>query len=261
MILNYVKTENNGPLILFLHGFLGNHQDWEACINLLQKDYTCLAVDLPGHGASTDVPLDILWSMEWVAESVIQTLRNVTNKPVFLVGYSMGGRLALYLTLRYPEYFQKSVIESASPGLKTENERSERRLHDHKIAQSLLSEPFAAFLEKWYSQPLFQSIRKHPTFELLLAQRRQGNPALLAKLLQEMGTGMQPALWEELGSLKIPLCLVNGEKDVKFLTISEAMRKIQPAIEHRIVAGAGHNVHFEKPEHFATILNDFLTDP
>jgi 2-succinyl-6-hydroxy-2,4-cyclohexadiene-1-carboxylate synthase len=261
MILNYSKTRDNGPIIVLLHGFLGCHRDWEPCMVLLKKKYTCLAVDLPGHGSSIHIPLDVRWSMEWVAETVVQTLQSITDQPAFLVGYSMGGRLALYLALRYRQYFKKCVIESASPGLATESERAQRRIHDQKIAHSLINEPFSAFLKKWYSQPLFQSLREHPKFNQMVTTRQNETPTLLAKLLVEMGTGMQPALWDELSNLKIPLCLVNGEKDVKFIAISEEMRKIKPAIHHCIVSEAGHNVHFEQPAKFVTILNNFLTDP
>lgn len=75
------------------------------------------------------------------------------DSPSFLAGYSMGGRIALYLALRFPNLFRKTVIISASPGLKTEEERQTRKESDERLALNI-EENFESFLREWYSQPL-----------------------------------------------------------------------------------------------------------
>lgn len=77
----------------------------------------------------------------------------------------MGGRLGLYLTLNFPQYFQKVILESTSPGLKTESERLQRLISDIQKSQQLQTLEFPIFLDQWYNQPLFQTLKNHPEFD------------------------------------------------------------------------------------------------
>ena len=128
---------SNRPLILFLHGFMGNSHEFERAISMLNNDFYCLNIDLPGHG-KTQVLDDDCYSMAKTAQELISLLDELKVKQCFLVGYSMGGRLALYLTLNFPLYFDKVILESASPGLSTEEERLERVKRDEQIARKLV---------------------------------------------------------------------------------------------------------------------------
>ena len=170
----------------------------------------------------------------------------------------MGGRLALYLTIFYPAYFTKVVLESASPGLKTEPERKNRREKDHQLALQLEQTDFEAFLNKWYNLPLFQTLKSHPRFEEMIKRRQMNQPHLLAKSLREMGTGEQPLLWEKVKQNKIPLLLVVGEKDAKFRAIANEMVETCPAAQRSIIPGCGHNTHFENTDEFVKCCFGFF---
>lgn len=266
-IVNYqFNYEFNGdltqPVILFLHGFMGNCHEFDEAIKLLSKDFSILTVDLPGHGQTKVLGDNECYKMENTASLLIQLINYLGIQNCFLVGYSMGGRLALYLTLNFPQYFPKVVLESASPGLSTEVSRLERKKRDEgiarKLAQSTEIIEYRNFLLNWYNQPIFGDIKNHPEFYRMIEMRLQNNPAELAKSLEFMGTGCQPSLWAKLKYNNTPLLLLAGEYDEKFIEINQEMVGISSKCQLRIISSAGHNIHFENTEEFLRNIKEFF---
>lgn len=245
------------PGLLLLHGFMGDQHEWEALWPALSRHFRCLAVDLPGHGATQAAQ----FAMEPVAEALVTLVCELGLRDLRLWGYSMGGRLGLYLLLRYPALWQAGILESSSPGLRTEAEREHRRQVDEKRARWLETEDLHVFLDAWYQQPLFASLREHPSFPALLAQRHKNNPLLLARSLREMGTGRQPSLWENLDQLQAPVQALVGAQDAKFIRVAEAMAAHQPLITLSTVPDCGHNVHLEDPQACLARALPFLLSP
>ena len=247
------------PAVLFLHGFMGSGEDWRATVETLQPDYRCLTVDLPGHGAAIDLP-DGAYTMAGAARAVIEVLNHHEINRCHLVGYSMGGRLALYLALQYPERFRRLVLESASPGLRAEEERAARRAIDEARARRLETGSLGRFLDDWYRQPLFSSLHDHPGLvERIVAARRRNRPAELARSLRAMGTGQQPSLWERLSGLSVATLAVAGALDRKYVGLARQMASASPRVRAVVVPAAGHSVHAERPGRFAAVLRAFLT--
>lgn len=246
------------PVLLFLHGFLGSHTDFDAVISRVHDRYRCLAIDLPGHGQTKVTGKDEAYTMPKIAAAIVGLLDQLNIAQADLVGYSMGGRLALYLAIHYPKRFPKAVIESGSPGLKTEIERSTRLQRDFSLAKQIETN-FEKFLSEWYEQPLFQSFKQHPQFEQIFRQRLRNDPIELAKSLRLMSIGMQPSLWDALPRHQNLILLLVGERDQKFIAINQEMVSICETARFAIVPKVGHNIHFEDPETFATHLHLFLS--
>ncbi len=255
---HYSLTNNrNQPLILLLHGFTCDCQDFSPIISLLSQSYCCLAVDLPGHGKTKIIGDESCYNISYTAQALIHLLDDLQIDKCLLLGYSMGGRLALYMTLHFPDRFEKVVLESASPGLKTEKDRSHRLQSDFHTAQNLENSNLKDFLLSWYDRPLFKSLKKSPNFDRLIEARLANNPIELAKSLRNMGTGNQPSLWAQLAQNQIPLLLLVGEYDHKFKTINTEIANLCPAASLKIVAKAGHNIHFENIDQFVAVVRQF----
>ncbi len=259
--LHVVQTGNSeNPVMLFLHGFLGSAHDWDAIAEELSGAYYSLAVDLPGHGESLCAEPKA-YTMEATAQAIIIMLDECCVKTCVLVGYSMGGRLALFLALRYPERFHTAVIASASPGLRTAHECTARRAHDEALADELLQVDFDVFLQRWYAQPLFQHFRNHPSFPKVYERRLingRSNPQGLALSLRQMGTGVQSSLWEELRQLSVSTMFIVGEYDEKFTQLAQEMQTCCPAglaIDIAIMRRVGHVVYEEDTEGFVALLH------
>lgn len=257
--LNYaVSGTPDLPAVLFLHGFMGSGADWKSVIATLEGRFRCVAVDLPGHGASVGLSPES-YIFENAARLVLDMLDELEIDKMTFVGYSMGGRLALYLVLRYPERCSGLFLESASPGLRSERERAERRAADEEKASRLESEDFDKFLHDWYRQPLFESLAQDAALlRGTIESRRRNDPAELAKSLRGMGTGGQPSLWGELAGLRVPVFTVVGELDRKFVEIAHRIASLNPRVQIAIVPGAGHSVHVEVSKDFLELLGDFL---
>lgn len=253
------------PILLFLHGFLGNGNDFKISISQLSPQYCCLTVDLPGHGQTQVLGADHYYTMAETAAGLIEFLNHLNFKRCHLFGYSMGGRLALYLTLHFPQYFQRVILESTSPGLKTETEQFNRLKSDEKLAESLeyLADysGFQEFLYKWYQQPLFQSLKQHPEFANILQQRLNNNTSELAKSLRYLGTGKQPSLWEKLSQNQIPLLLLVGESDTKFKQINQEMANLCSVAQLQIIPNCGHNIQIENRTVWINTILNFLKSP
>lgn len=247
-----IDSLHEQSIVLFLHGFLGSGADFAPVISQLSN--RCLTIDLPGHG---ETRFTEEYTMSNTAIAIVNSLNELQIDQANLVGYSMGGRLALYLALNYPNRFPKAAIESGSPGLKTEREQSDRIQRDRELANRLETD-FDQFLIDWYNQPLFRSFKEHPQFEQMLKMRSCNDPIALARSLREMGTGMQPSLWEKLQSHHNPLLLIVGECDRKFVAINQEMAWLCETAEFAIAPKAGHSVHFEKLDWFVDRIKSFF---
>ncbi|WP_445633875.1 Putative 2-succinyl-6-hydroxy-2,4-cyclohexadiene-1-carboxylate synthase [Nostoc sp. DSM 114161] len=250
------------PVILFLHGFMGNIDEFDEAIKLLGDEFSYLTLDLPGHGKTEVLGGDEYYSMPNTAQAIINLLDKLKIPQCFLVAYSMGGRLALYLVLHFPERFFKVILESASPGLATETERLERIKRDTQIGRKLAritsKVAFVDFLSNWYNQAIFGYIKKHPEYDQMVENRSQNNPQDLDKSLRFMGTGCQPNLWPKLAKNTIPMLLLVGEYDVKFVNVNIEMAKVCELTQLRIIDNAGHNIHFENTLTFVKTLKEFF---
>ena len=257
---NYVFVgHREKPVILFLHGFMGSWQDFQEIANLVSDRFCCLLIDLPGHG-KTEVKSDRNYQMPEVAIAIITLLDRLNIQQCYLVGYSMGGRLALYLAIFFPQYFIKAVLESASPGLERQSERDKRIKQDLEVAKKLKSQSLNLFLQQWYSNPLFSLFVEHPNYQKAIALKLNNNPQRLAISLHCMGLGMQPSLWKYLRYVQFPILLIVGELDHKFIAINQRMSFSSPQFKTEIVKNTDHNVHFEHSSKFAHLLADFLQD-
>ncbi len=239
---------------LFLHGFTGSSASWEQFIaqNGLDRSQI-LTPDLPGHGANLPADIDA-YTMEAAVHDLITGLDANSSNPsdlYHLYGYSMGGRLALYLALTYPERFASLTLESASSGLKTDEERAARRASDEALADRIEQNGIAAFVDEWERLPLWASQQSTLTEaqRAALHQQRLHNDARgLANSLRAMGTGVQPSLWDRLWELKMPVLLITGKYDTKFGAISHEIQVTMLYVERRVIPNAGHTVHLEQPQ-------------
>jgi 2-succinyl-6-hydroxy-2,4-cyclohexadiene-1-carboxylate synthase len=243
---------------------MGNCHEFDEVIKFLSNDFYCLTIDLPGHGKTRVFGGDECYTMANTAQALIKLLDNLKIAQCFLVGYSMGGRLALYLNLHFPQRFYKVILESASPGLITEVERLERVKSDEQIARKLTrcveEGDFRAFLLNWYNQRIFGYVKNHLEFEGMIESRLQNNPLELAKSLRFMGTGCQPSLWEKLKENTNSLLLLVGEYDEKFIIINRKMVNICKFTQLKIISNSAHNIHLENTLAFVQNLNKFLIE-
>lgn len=255
---NLIGVDKTKPVLLFLHGFLGDRTEWVDLAESFSDDYRCLLVDLPGHGENRSLNEND-YTIQNCAKALLQLLDKLDIVQADILGYSMGGRLALYFAATFPKRCRRVILESSSPGLKTKSERDERAINDDELATKLEREGLEVFLKEWYGKPMFATLKEYPgKLSELLKQRRQSNPAGLAMSLHMMSTGKQPSLWDKLGEINLPLLLLAGEKDPKFSSIAHMMADLCPTAEIRIIANAGHNLHIEQPEQFARAVRDSL---
>lgn len=254
-----VQGDRHQPILLFLHGFMGDWRDFAPIVQALSDRFCCLAVDLPGHGKTIVTGNDEQYGMKPTAAALVAWLDRLQISRCGLVGYSMGGRLALYLALHFPDRFPRVVLESASPGLKTDRERQARLQRDRALVAQLIAD-FPQFLEFWYQQPLFASLRQHPNFATILKRRSQNQPIELAKSLCALNTGKQPSLWHLLERHRQPLLLLVGENDHKFCTINQEMAACCPTVRLTIVPQSGHVIHCEQPDKFTEQITTFFSE-
>lgn len=246
------------PAVLFLHGFLGSAADWTGTMDALGDGHHRVAVDLPGHGVSMGLAPGA-YTTEGAARRVVGVLNELGVASPVMVGYSMGGRLALYLALRYPDRCSGLFLESASPGLETDKERALRRTVDEGRARRLERDGLEKFLRDWYAQPLFAPLaRDDALLQHTVKTRLNNDPGELAKSLRGMGTGSQPSLWAELPDLQVPTLAAVGGLDEKFVDAARRMENLSGRVRTTVVPNVGHNVRLEAPEKYLMLMRGFL---
>lgn len=249
-----------GPVLLLLHGFTGSAATWAPHLDVLTSICTVVAIDALGHGHS-DAPADPQrYAMRHVIADTLAVMNRLAIERFALLGYSMGGRMALHVATAAGERLDALILESASPGLRTEAERRARITADGELAALAEREGIAAFVARWEAAPLWASQATLPaqTLDTLREQRLQANPLGLANSLRGAGTGVQGALHDLLPTVPTPTLLIAGARDAKFCALARNMHEAMPQATLEIVEDAGHAVHLEAPEQFDRLVTNFI---
>ncbi len=258
----YVEVSGEGFPVVLLHGFTGDISTWSDCEELLKKNFRIIKVDLIGHGKSSSPDSIERYEMKSVVKDLRSIFQNLNIEQADVVGYSMGGRVALAFALMNPTLVRNIVLESASPGLVTGEDRRSRREQDEQLANKIQQNGLEWFVEYWGNIPLFESQKKLPVLirQRIKEQRKQNSIKGLANSLIGMGTGSQPSYWERLNEYPGKVLLLTGSIDQKFVNIAERMTKYLKNSQWVNIDGCGHAIHVEQPEKFGTIVSGFLSN-
>ena len=245
----------DGVPVLVLHGFTGSARAMAPLTERLAAGdqshpaLRMIAPDLVGHGDS-EAPDDLdLYRVEAMAGQVIALADSLALGTLHLVGYSMGGRVALTLGCTEPQRLRSLTLIGASAGIPDPAERRIRTEADAARARRI-TDDFESFVTDWMADPLFagQASLGEAHLRAARAQRLASNPAGLARSLTAGGTGSMTPLHDLLGDCDTPTLLVVGAHDTKFCTIADDLAVGLPRADVVRISGAGHAAHVEQPQ-------------
>ncbi|PHM46040.1 2-succinyl-6-hydroxy-2, 4-cyclohexadiene-1-carboxylate synthase [Xenorhabdus mauleonii] len=242
---------NQGAWLVWLHGLLGRGDDWLPVVNACDQ-YASLVIDLPGHGSSADITLK--GGFAEMSELLDATLSEQQIDDYWLIGYSLGGRIAMYhATHGKHDGLRGLLVEGGNPGLPTQQDRTVRLQHDKHWAQRFRQEPIESVLIDWYQQPVFADLTSEPR-EQLLHIRSQNSGSCIADMLENTSLAHQSWLVPDLQQLNMPFSYLCGENDCKFQEI--AARYSLPL---KTIPQVGHNAHYGNSVAFSAAVNHFLS--
>ena len=136
-----------------LHGFISDATTYHSHIERLVEHTNVLTIDLPGHGLDTS-SMDEVWDFRLLRQ-LDEVLIQYQTYDVFLLGYSMGGRVALYYAIHGNETLSGLLLESTSAGIQNETDKVERAQVDAARAKVLEIAGLDIFVNDWEKLPLF----------------------------------------------------------------------------------------------------------
>jgi 2-succinyl-6-hydroxy-2,4-cyclohexadiene-1-carboxylate synthase len=245
----HVEVDGTGPPLLLLHGFTGSVRSWDHVRPALAAHARLVMVDLIGHGQSAAPDDPARYTFEWCVRDLLRVLDGLEIARADVLGYSLGGRVALHLAVQAPERVGTLLLESASPGIEDPAARAERKQADESLAERIETLGIEAFVREWEQQPLL-TVADPVSAAEQRAQRLKNNPCGLAKSLRGMGAGRQAPLWDRLPLLRMPTRLLVGERDSRYVAIAERMLALLPHAGLTVCPRAGHTVHLDQPDAF-----------
>lgn len=241
---------STAPVVVLLHGFTQNRYCWGAFADELGRSHSVWALDLPGHGSSGYANATFTEAVDLISETLAALPFAVDS----LVGYSMGGRMALALALQQPDLARCLLLIGATAGLDDERERRHRRAADAELAARLRREGPQVFLDHWLSLPLFAGLTADQQCHAeRLAHWGSGVP----ETLELRGTGSMKPLWSQLANLAVPTLVIAGAEDLKFVEIGKQLvATIGSIARFAAIAGAGHACHLSHSPAVASQLQE-----
>lgn len=238
-------------MISAIHGFTGTPAMWDV---LADHDLPTHGLPILGHGYIAD-------GSETFADEIERLAKALPNQCKHLVGYSLGARLALAVALHVPKRIARLSLIGVHPGIEDERQRAQRRQDDQRLSSLLRQDGIASFVETWEALPMWDSQRRlSPEARKRQHTARTSHDAYqLGYSLNALGTGSMPPMWNRLSALSIPVDLIVGALDEKYLAVARRMVQLLPHARLEVIEDAGHNVLLEAPEAVAQILSTTRT--
>jgi 2-succinyl-6-hydroxy-2,4-cyclohexadiene-1-carboxylate synthase len=256
----YKEIDKSKDYVLFLHGFTGCAEDWFPIFEQLPNKYNYIAMDIVGHGKS-DAPGNVAnYNIESIVNQIKYIKDHLTPNKIFLLGYSMGGRIALSYASVYPDDLKGLILESASAGIKNDEERQKRYEEDLKIAEFIETHTLDEFIEMWNDQELFNTQRRFSNDKLKKIKKKKASGSKIgyANSLKGFSTGIMPPVHDKLKKIPLKVLLITGDLDSKFTGINARLAKRFFKAKHKIVRNSGHNTHLEESKRFVEIVLNYL---
>lgn len=233
-------------MVWALHGAVGRAADWRGFAAAMRSaGEQVRRLDLWRFLDCCPLPL------EKFGGTLATEISRVDPAPV-LVGYSMGGRLALHALLARPNLWKAAVIVSAHPGLADEEQRRQRRKLDTRWSALALKGEWADFLDQWQGQAVLEG-GEMPERASLKDRR-----ASIARSFVDWSLGAQKDLAPRLHEIPCPILWLTGGRDAKFTGLAEAAVPRFPRGKHTVMPGCGHRLPWERPAEFASLCREFL---
>ena len=254
--------DSQKPALVLLHGFSQSSETWRECAPLLTKHRSVFALDAIGHGESHK-PADATWyraqEMHEVLDSFLDTM---DQDSCDLLGYSMGGRIALGYACKKPQRLTSLILESTGLGCISACESQAIRTRNEKMACLLEKEGIEAFVEAWEKLPVFAPEKHLPRAvqKQLHTERLANKPQALAHSLRESGQQVMPDYRDAIAALSIPILYIAGTRDIKYADLARDLQK-KHGVDATIYTAffeSGHNVHLELPHPYCKRVNEFL---
>jgi 2-succinyl-6-hydroxy-2,4-cyclohexadiene-1-carboxylate synthase len=226
-------------MVLFIPGFMQRGDAWRPVAELLPERYPSTMLD---HGEH---------SFEGRLREIDQSGADV------LVGYSLGGRIALRAALRSPESFSAVVLVGATAGIEEGPLRVARAEADEKLASWMEAMPIEDIVGLWERQPLFAD-QSDALVEAQRPGRMSHDPRSLALLLRTAGQGVLEPVWHDLRSLELPLLAIAGARDDGYSRAAKRIASTAPNGRAVLVEDAGHAPHLQRPDEVADLVTEFL---
>ncbi len=244
------------PPLLCLHGFLGTKEDFSLLCPHLTKQFFCIAIDLPGFGNSSSILLKGGW------EGLLKELSEFINEQNFpslsLLGYSLGGRIALSLIPLLRDVAEVFIVSSRLNLLPEEKLLQQKKMAQHVIDMENLSPE--EFLRKWYAQPLFSTLKEKNLFDPLIQKRKFYDKKAAQYYLKELSPLNQPSCLKILSKLKRGLFLY-GEKDQNYADHYQKYQEEYPHLSFSWIEKSSHALIEESPDQVSSAIFQFLGDP
>ena len=225
--------------MLFIPGFMQRGDAWRPVAELLPERYPSELLDHREH------------SFEGRMREISQSAADV------LVGYSLGGRLALRAVLRSPDSFTAVIVVGSTAGIEEGPLRVQRAEADEKLASWMEAMPIEDIVALWERQPLFAD-QSEPLVEAQRPGRLSHDPRELALLLRTAGQGALDPVWHELPALGLPVLAVAGAHDEGYSAAARRIAQAAPNARAAIVEEAGHAAHLQRPDEVARLITEFL---
>lgn len=246
------------PTLVFLHGFLGDTNDWNSTIEFLKEDFHCVCIDLPGHGLSINNEAPLEDGFNYCHQKIKQCLTKLKIKEFSFVGYSLGGRIATdYARTQDDNNLQTLILESSHTGLSNEAEKEARFEHDLNWAKRFAEKNITDSLYEWYEQTIFSHLSS-PEKDLIITHRSNNYGVYIANMLLATSLSKQQDNLPFLQETTRPISYCFGEKDNKFKQIAIDL-SAQSKVKITEFIGAGHNMHQQEPLQYAHFIKQHFS--
>lgn len=237
--------------LFFLHGFLGQSSDWHQFSNKFQNAHCFFEEIKPLLNSPSP-----FW--DW-AENFYKNKRDKENQKNILIGYSLGGRLAMHAVLAKESFWQGAIIVAANPGLLSKEDQQNRWHSDQKWIQRFQNEPWEGVMKDWNQQKVFDHSQNMPSKQNLMPHEVPLLREQATTLMKNFSLGKQENLQHKLRHIKTPILWITGENDKKFTCLAREICDENQNFSHAVVPHAGHRVPWDNPSQFVHLTNKFIS--
>lgn len=250
--VHILDTKKGDTTIVLLHGYLETLYIFNEFIEMLEKKYRIIAIDLPGHGLTgSDKEIN---TMEFCAQTVADVLKKSGVEKAYIAGHSMGGYVAQNCVKMFPEMFQGIILLNSTPNADSPEKKSDREREIELVLAAKLGQLATISIPKMYAQSNLRTFDEkiEETIEITETHDPKGIVACIKGMMERADT-------KDVIKSTPKAMFIFGTDD-KFITeeIREKLIGEFPHVKSVVIPETGHNSFIEKPEEVMKAIEEFI---